>query len=355
MRQQLQQQQQQQQHANKNNNHFPKQKQQQPTFVADNNSDDNDDRSVVVHPNLEALLFRRLQSCCRTVLIDDDDEAVLMNGLVGQLMRETKVDAQERRAIDGQSLSSRVVRVQRRSGSSSLTKTIRLVVLSDTHGFEQQLAAHNKNSNSIKASSQKARGSQGTIQTTGPTRLPDADVVIHCGDFWGSSHASVLLDSFLARQDHIKTKIVVRGNHDPKKYSFSKSKALYVTKPTVLTLEEIGLVLDLRPFGRGRNPQKLLPDVCDVLVSHEPPFGILDRTYRGDRVGSIPLRHAVESGTNSPALWLCGHIHEGRGAVWHTFSSEPTVVVNAANANSGKARRLVTGPVVVDIVPRMRK
>jgi Icc-related predicted phosphoesterase len=95
----------------------------------------------------------------------------------------------------------------------------------------------------------------------------------------------------------------------------------------------------------------LLHDNIDILLTHEPPYGILDRTYRKERVGSIVLRHAVESSPHKPKLWCCGHIHEARGAKSHMFgnSQQLTLVVNAANANSGKAKRVITGPVLIDV------
>ena len=50
-------------------------------------------------------------------------------------------------------------------------------------------------------------------------------------------------------------------------------------------------------------------------------------------------------------MWLCGHIHEASGAERVRFGrgAAATVVVNAANANPGLAKRLVLGPVVVDV------
>ena len=53
-----------------------------------------------------------------------------------------------------------------------------------------------------------------------------------------------------------------------------------------------------------------------------------------------------------PSLWLCGHIHEARGAALARFGRDdepPTVVVNAANANSGRANRLIHGVTVIDV------
>ena len=131
-------------------------------------------------------------------------------------------------------------------------------------------------------------------------------------------------------------------------------------------------------------------DGCDVLISHEPPQGVLDLTYGGVRAGSDSLRRAVETSDTKPRLWLCGHIHEGRGAARESFVSKAvnarvtttgrgrvrkktsskeeetkreddggttsttttpasTLVVNAANANFGKANRLVAGSVLVDV------
>lgn len=52
-----------------------------------------------------------------------------------------------------------------------------------------------------------------------------------------------------------------------------------------------------------------------------------------------------------PYLWLCGHIHEGRGAEKHAFGLSPreTLVVNGANANEGRATHIEAGPIVLDI------
>ena len=73
------------------------------------------------------------------------------------------------------------------------------------------------------------------------------------------------------------------------------------------------------------------------------------------RVGSQVLRHAVETSKTKPRCWLCGHIHEGRGASREIFApngdkcDDATLVINAANANVGKAHRLVSGAVLLDI------
>jgi Icc-related predicted phosphoesterase len=50
----------------------------------------------------------------------------------------------------------------------------------------------------------------------------------------------------------------------------------------------------------------------DVLLSHAPPANTrLDRTHRGDHVGSPAVRKWI--GQARPRLFVCGHIHEAPG------------------------------------------
>ena len=226
-------------------------------------------------------------------------------------------------------------------------RPVTLVALSDTHGFEQSLGS----------------------------ALPAGDVLIHCGDFhpgphWpggenvGEEEAQRRFDGWLASQPH-PIKIVVRGNHDPIRATFPLSGALYATSPQPLELalpNGATLRLALVPFfrtkstrQRSRHKRFTLPleslSSCDVLVSHVPPRGVLDSCYDGALGGCATLRTAVESSPHKPRLWLCGHIHESRGAVRHRFGGLPdaTVVVNAASANSGVARKLLHGATVVTL------
>ena len=49
-----------------------------------------------------------------------------------------------------------------------------------------------------------------------------------------------------------------------------------------------------------------------MIASHGPPFGVCDETAWGRRIGSHALRAFAE--TVDFRLWLCGHVHEQRGA-----------------------------------------
>ena len=211
--------------------------------------------------------------------------------------------------------------------------TIRLVVISDTHGMEEALTP------------------RGGI-------LPEGDILLHLGDFAIDSSRNRKLaairrfDRWLARQPH-RTKIVLRGNHDPFGADFPKSNANYVSGLKSIAIDG-KLTMTLVAYS---SPRKLsgswrkMPVYCDILASHSPPHKIRDTTYHGANAGCIALRNKVERMiAGPPKLWLCGHIHEGRGKedVALGISQRETMVVNAANANSGRASSIEYGPLVLD-------
>lgn len=51
----------------------------------------------------------------------------------------------------------------------------------------------------------------------------------------------------------------------------------------------------------------------DVLVTHGPSYGILDRNRDGDRCGCPELRRVLQDTKHPPKLHLHGHIHESAG------------------------------------------
>jgi Icc-related predicted phosphoesterase len=90
-----------------------------------------------------------------------------------------------------------------------------------------------------------------------------------------------------------------------------------------LTEAEIGAAL-------GAGNQMIGIAIQQVILSHPPPRGTLvDRTARGDHVGSTAVRQWIELA--KPTLLVCGHIHEGRG----TDQVGDTLVVNCGPAYKG--------------------
>jgi len=49
----------------------------------------------------------------------------------------------------------------------------------------------------------------------------------------------------------------------------------------------------------------------DVLLSHYPPKGVVDRAWSGTHIGLAELKELIE--LKKPLLVSCGHVHESRG------------------------------------------
>lgn len=69
------------------------------------------------------------------------------------------------------------------------------------------------------------------------------------------------------------------------------------------------------------NPVPSWPEV-DIMLTHGPPYGILDSTWQDEQVGCENLRHAVQR--CRPRLHCFGHIHEGWGAEKRNWSKQTT-------------------------------
>ncbi len=74
----------------------------------------------------------------------------------------------------------------------------------------------------------------------------------------------------------------------------------------------------LKNFGYGEK---------NILISHCPPYGILDLTKTGNRAGSRAIREYMDRFS----VILCGHVHERRGIE----NSETTTVINPGPLSRG--------------------
>lgn len=77
----------------------------------------------------------------------------------------------------------------------------------------------------------------------------------------------------------------------------------------------------------------LIPKDVDILITHSPPFAILDQTEDGRQVGSASLmaHHLCATGFR-PKLWVWGHIHEAYG-LDGPYQWNNTKYVNASHVN----------------------
>jgi Icc-related predicted phosphoesterase len=205
----------------------------------------------------------------------------------------------------------------------------RLVLLSDTHGLHDRVA------------------------------VPDGDVLVHAGDFTRRGRPEEVegFARFLARLPHTH-KVVVAGNHDflfqrePERARELLGDVTYLEDSGA---EVAGLAFWGSPwqpwfhdwaFNLRRGPELAavwarIPAGTDVLVTHGPPRGTLDRVARGgERVGCAELAAALRR--VRPRLHVFGHIHEAYG---HAREGD-TLLVNACTCDLGYAP--VQPAVVVD-------
>lgn len=174
--------------------------------------------------------------------------------------------------------------------------------------------------------------------------VPPGDVLIHAGDF--SGHGTLdEVDTFMrwfALQPH-KHKVVIAGNHDWA-FQTKASEARRLVPPEIHYLQDrAAVVAGLRFYGMPWQPvfydwafnlprngwemqQKCaqIPDDTQVLVTHGPPFGVLDKVG-GGRCGCEVLAERLTK-LSDLRLHVFGHIHEGAGSV----ERDGVTFVNAA-------------------------
>ena len=186
--------------------------------------------------------------------------------------------------------------------------------------------------------------------------VPNGDILLHAGDITAKGSMEDVKDfnTFIGFLPH-PVKIVIAGNHD---FCFERDRAgsaaaltnsIYLQDQSV-AIEGIHIYgSPWQPwfhdwaFNLHRGPEirkkwELIPEGTDVLITHGPPFGHGDRTFRGELVGCRDLLEAVER--IKPRFHIFGHIHEGVGVT----SNEHTTFLNVSSCD--QYFNLVNEPVV---------
>lgn len=188
--------------------------------------------------------------------------------------------------------------------------------------------------------------------------VPNGDILIHSGDgtFKGTEAELTKLNQWLSSLPHTY-KLYVPGNHDWMFELDPVNARLIMDSCTVLINEQIE-VMGLSIYGTPDQPQfgawafnrspellvesyKQISEELDILVTHCPPYTILDKTERGENVGSPELLNRVLD--TKPRYHMYGHIHEDYGTV-HTTD---TVYMNTSICNA--KYRAVNKPQVIKI------
>lgn len=267
---------------------------------------------------------------------------------------------------------------------SSATPTVRtrVLIISDTHGVEPQAAQPD---------------GAAAPRSAFHEPLPEADVVIHCGDLTKrSTIEEYRATAALLRSARAPVKIAIAGNHDVSLHesyyrervaSLSKDDrpdfgwlfkqlathhdaAAAVSADAGLTYLEEGahsLVLAngarLRLYTSPWTPsyggwafQYLgprafdIPSDVDLAVTHGPPRDVLDFAANGDHAGCEHLFRAVERAR--PRVHCYGHIHEAWGAYYGHWAGEHDPSARPESSGSEDAESVSSvGSAPTQVVP----
>jgi len=195
--------------------------------------------------------------------------------------------------------------------------------------------------------------------------LPGGDLLILAGDYTARDRVPEW-DAFYKWLDsqNYRKKVYIGGNHDNfltqccskenPMHSHLKSLNEYDAEEPVYLCDSgtefEGLTIWGSPWTKtfpGMNPHCMaftceteeelaekwacIPEDVDILVTHGAPWTILDKTTRGEQVGSTSLlfEHLKRL---KPKLWIFGHVHEAYG-INGPYQWNNTKYVNASHVN----------------------
>lgn len=202
---------------------------------------------------------------------------------------------------------------------------MRIVVMSDTHSMHDRI-----------------------------DKIPEGDVLVHCGDFLGANRIENLdrfARWFRLAGKNFRASIIVPGNHDlmfepydapyrSPRYSGKRENQEYWARYSwIHFLSDTGVEIDGVKFwgspwtpafnrwgfnlprgGELAQAHAKIPSDTDVLITHGPPHGILDECpsakawSRTENAGCEDLLREVCNRIR-PKVHLFGHIHEGSGEI----------------------------------------
>ena len=177
------------------------------------------------------------------------------------------------------------------------------------------------------------------------------DTIIHAGDISSGGYKGEIL-KFLEWYNKLpyKNKILIAGNHD---FYMEEGKpeditAMLAEFPNIIYLNDSGIEIDgIKFWGSPVQPYfynwafnrigdaickhwELIPLDTQVLITHGPVKGILDKTKRNGGVGCPYLLEKLTQLTELK-LHICGHIHEAYGRM---ENEKGQIFVNASVLNA---------------------
>lgn len=157
--------------------------------------------------------------------------------------------------------------------------------------------------------------------------LPAADVIIHSGDISFTGTGKEIMDfiDWFCQLDY-QYKIFIAGNHDyalqgkdSRRIQRFLPKGCYYLYNSGITINGVnfwGLPFFLNPVNDDNYHQQIqqIPTQTDILITHQPLFGILDQSNK-IHYGNPHLFKRVNE--IQPHYHLFGHIHDAHGIEKH--------------------------------------
>lgn len=174
--------------------------------------------------------------------------------------------------------------------------------------------------------------------------IPDGDILIHAGDLTrgGTKEQTIEFLEWFAEQKH-PYKIFIAGNHDFFFEQADPDEISSVIPDGIVYLNDSGVEINgfkfwgspITPWfnnwafncDRGSEIKQhwdLIPEDTNILITHGPPFGILDETVYGKCTGCEELLLRVYQ--VRPKYHIFGHIHEDYGS----FVKGETTFINGS-------------------------
>lgn len=186
--------------------------------------------------------------------------------------------------------------------------------------------------------------------------LPDGDMIVHAGDL--VSHGTVEeIQKFIDWYSKLpyKYKLFVGGNHDGALEH--QREQIHIPSNLIYLENELVEIEGIRIWGSPVSPpyrsfgfmwndaqRELLyqsvPDECDIIINHSPPFGTLD-LVDDVHVGCKFLANRLAQ--VKPKIVICGHIHEAYG----TIQKDNTLYVNPSLMT--RKYQPINPPIIIEI------
>lgn len=160
--------------------------------------------------------------------------------------------------------------------------------------------------------------------------LPPADVFLHAGDFTKYGNGAEEFAIWFHQLPY-KLKLLTLGNHELADSIAYRSKQHWESLFGPMLLVDRGVraqigdaLLTIIGLPHGTKMESI-PSGVDIVLSHEPPYRMLDRTRGGGHAGSERIAALVQQA--APRLHVFGHVHADGGK---TENAGNTTHVNAA-------------------------